>query len=54
MSELRRLRQSEGYGACDDEVYGTWLRTNLKKGAKIKVSQFKDYSELLLRRYLQK
>ena len=30
------------------KVYGVWTTTKLKKGSKIKVSQFNDYSELPL------
>ena len=30
------------------KVYGVWPRTKLKKGSKMKVSQFNDYNELPL------
>jgi predicted DNA-binding transcriptional regulator AlpA len=32
----------------DRKVYGAWPTTKLQKGNKMKVSQFKDYSELPL------
>ena len=51
MSSLSDLSESERYGTCDDEgrkVYGAWPTTKLQKGTKMKVSQFKDYSELPL------
>ena len=51
MSSLSDLSESERYGTCDDEgrkVYGAWPTTKLQKGTKMKISQFKDYSELPL------
>ena len=32
----------------DRKVYGAWPKSKLQKGTKMKVSQFKDYSELPL------